>query len=141
MVSYITQSLYYDLFSFHARCEPKFFHLVRHIANFPETKEHTKAGRFTAASYTTLRNWFTCNTTRRVDLTGVHGRISIQDPGHLSFPCSIIGGGYIRTGANEIFLDQFGSITLGDLFQLIRRIFFRVDLDAAFPSAEGNVHD
>src|SRR5579872_1013678 len=131
MITHIAEALYDDRLAFHPGLQFQPLHDIRHMTNLPDAIKYTEARRFPAAPHTSLRYRLARYTGQRIDLPGTHAHIGVQDPGHLAFTRSIIRSRHIRTGTDKILLDQFGSITSGDLFQFIRSVFLGIDADPA----------
>jgi hypothetical protein len=71
-----------------------------------------------------------------VDVGGVHPRVLVGDPRHLALAGAHVGGGHVLGGVDQVALDQFIGEAAGDLLQLVRVVFARVDAQPALGAAE-----
>src|SRR5690606_35300589 len=87
------------------------------------------------------RYGFSRYTGKRIQLAGVHCRVSVGNPAHLPFACSVVRRRHVDRRTDKIFLDQLYSIPPGDIFQLANRIVFWIDGYTALGTAKRHIND
>src|SRR5689334_14301594 len=64
----ITQTLYDYSFSVNPRLQSHRFHVFSVAQSLTDTKEQALAGRFCSSVNSTLSEWLSCNTAKRIDI-------------------------------------------------------------------------
>ena len=141
MVPHITKPLYYNSLPFDTRSKALFFHHISHITYLANTVENTQTGGFRTSAYTPLRYGLPGNTSGRIDLSGLQGRIGIHDPGHFPRTRTIIRRRNVDTRTDKILFNQFRSISTGDLLQFIFAVFSGIDLDTTLGSSKRYINN
>lgn len=138
----VTESLYDNRFSSETGGESYLVHEESVVHENIGSVEDASAGGAGSTVDTSLRDWFAGDASFRVEVAITNSfRVLVSHPSHFSLASSHIRGWDIDGWSEKTFFSQFSGESSSDFFEFGFGVFFRVDADTGFSTAEWNVDD